>query len=126
MGVVYAAHDPKLARTVALKIVRASRLAGRSLREAQAMARLAHPNVVAVHDVITQDDELVIVLELVATTPRRTNRRGLAAPLRHHARRSPRRIPEHARRARVTARHRPQVARCSSSCSASRTSSVRS
>ncbi len=65
MGVVYAARDPKLDRTVALKIVRAPRLADRSLREAQAMARLAHPNVVAVHDVITQDDELVIVLELV-------------------------------------------------------------
>jgi len=81
MGVVYAARDPKLDRTVALKIVRAPRLADRSLREAQAMARLSHPNVVAVHDVITHDDELVIVLELV---PGSTLTQWLASPRTWH------------------------------------------
>ena len=59
MGVVYAAYDPELDRTVALKLLRSRRRrragAGRArlLREAQALARLSHPNVVAVHDVGT-------------------------------------------------------------------------
>nr|WP_276604722.1 protein kinase [Nannocystis sp. RBIL2] len=54
MGVVYAATDPQLGRTVALKLIQPT-TAGehateRLLREAQAMARLQHPNVVAVHE----------------------------------------------------------------------------
>src|SRR5690349_4945036 len=56
VGVVYAAYDPELDRRVAVKLLRSR--TGRSirkstqrlLREAQAMARLSHPNVVAVHD----------------------------------------------------------------------------
>ena len=57
MGVVYAAFDPQLDRKVALKVLRSdlgsdqARFAARMLREAKAMARLAHPNVIAVHDV---------------------------------------------------------------------------
>jgi len=58
MGVVYAAYDPQLDRRIALKLLhddeeREGGTGGRSrmLREAQAMARLSHPNVVAVHDV---------------------------------------------------------------------------
>ena len=59
MGVVYAAYDPELDRKVAVKRLHGererdeSRSLGRSrlVREAQAMARLSHPNVVAVHDV---------------------------------------------------------------------------
>jgi tetratricopeptide (TPR) repeat protein len=58
-GVVFAAHDPELDRRVAIKFVRAGTkletadTAGqfRLLREAQAMARLAHPNVIHVYDV---------------------------------------------------------------------------
>ncbi len=57
MGVVLAAYDPELDRKVAIKLVknrsasqRASELS-RLQREAQAMAKLSHPNVVAVHDV---------------------------------------------------------------------------
>src|SRR5262245_61096845 len=56
MGVVYLAYDPQLDRTVALKLVRADArrpsevLRARLLREAQTMARLAHPNVVGVFD----------------------------------------------------------------------------
>ncbi len=58
MGQVYVAYDPKLDRKVALKIVRPAR--GRTatdkrharLRaEAHSLAKLAHPNVVAIHDV---------------------------------------------------------------------------
>ncbi|HTL36110.1 MAG TPA: protein kinase, partial [Kofleriaceae bacterium] len=56
MGVVYAAHDPELAREVALKVLRPERSSTpareqRLQREARALARLAHHNVVRVFDV---------------------------------------------------------------------------
>src|SRR5438270_5789245 len=56
MGVVHAAFDPDLERRVALKVLRAADGGGdearqRLLREARAMARLTHPNVVTVHEV---------------------------------------------------------------------------
>ena len=62
LGIVYAGFDPQLDREVAIKFLRADRrhdLASSSsslpplLREAQAMARVAHPNVIAVYDVGT-------------------------------------------------------------------------
>ncbi|HEU0029878.1 MAG TPA: serine/threonine-protein kinase [Kofleriaceae bacterium] len=69
MGVVYAAYDPQLDRKIALKVVRHGGTAGDSARmgrEAQALAKLAHPNVVAVHDVgTTADGHLFIAMELV-------------------------------------------------------------
>jgi serine/threonine protein kinase/tetratricopeptide (TPR) repeat protein len=70
MGVVYKAYDPELDRSIALKLL----LAGedqneaqreRLLREAQALARLAHPNVLAVHDVGTFRGSVFIAMELV-------------------------------------------------------------
>ena len=73
MGVVYAAYDPELDRKVALKLLQ-PRADGRDdsrgqawlLREAQAMARLAHPNVIAVHDVGTLGgDRVFVAMELV-------------------------------------------------------------
>ncbi|HEX3763440.1 MAG TPA: protein kinase [Kofleriaceae bacterium] len=73
MGVVYAAYDPELTRKVALKVLTSD--GSRSpeelpirallLREAQAMAQLAHPNVVAVHDVGNVDGRVFIAMELV-------------------------------------------------------------
>src|SRR3954463_5019729 len=55
MSVVYLAYDPELDRRVALKLMRAGLIGtlGRSRlqREAQALARLSHPNVVPVYDV---------------------------------------------------------------------------
>src|SRR3569833_2624616 len=62
MGVVFAAHDPVLVRTVAVKVLH-PRLGGagsrgeeRLRREGQTMARIAHPNVIRVYDVGAQGD----------------------------------------------------------------------
>lgn len=73
MGVVYAARDPKLHRMVALKMLRPSggggaappELRERILREARAMARLSHPNVLAVYDVGELGDQVFLAMELV-------------------------------------------------------------
>jgi serine/threonine protein kinase len=69
MGTVYAAHDPSLDRKVALKLVRPDRggpeLEARLLREAKAMARLAHPDVITVFDTGMHGDQLFIAMELV-------------------------------------------------------------
>jgi tetratricopeptide (TPR) repeat protein len=68
MGVVYEAYDPDLDRRVALKILRASddpESRARFLREAQAMARLDHPNVITVYDVGVAGDQAYIAMELV-------------------------------------------------------------
>src|SRR5689334_1111615 len=65
MGVVHAAHDPELDRRVALKVLHESRGQARLLREAQAMARLRHPNVLTVHDVGVSDDRVFITMELI-------------------------------------------------------------
>ena len=70
MGVVYAAWDPKLERKVALKLLHPDRGAAdgdgaRLLREAQAMAQLQHPNVIAVHDVGTISERVFVAMEFV-------------------------------------------------------------
>jgi eukaryotic-like serine/threonine-protein kinase len=70
MGVVHVAHDPQLDRRVALKLLHPQRELGpaaraRFLREAQALARLSHPNVVAVHDVGTVGERTYLAMELV-------------------------------------------------------------
>jgi tetratricopeptide (TPR) repeat protein/tRNA A-37 threonylcarbamoyl transferase component Bud32 len=67
MGVVYAAFDPQLDRKIALKLLRPDVAEGdgqaRLLREAQALARLSHPHVVAVHDVGTWDSQVFVAME---------------------------------------------------------------
>ncbi len=66
MGVVYAAYDPELDRRVALKLLRRGDAAGARLRdEARAIAKLAHPNVVAVHDVGEALGEVFVAMEHV-------------------------------------------------------------
>ncbi len=70
MGVVYSARDPQLGRRVALKLLRPGDFADssgreRALAEARAMARLSHPNVVAIYEVGSLGDELFIAMELV-------------------------------------------------------------
>jgi tetratricopeptide (TPR) repeat protein len=70
MGVVYAAYDPELDRKVAIKLMSSKPGDGsegsmRLLREAQAMARLSHPNVISVHDVGTIGDQVFVAMEFV-------------------------------------------------------------
>ncbi len=73
MGIVYAAYDPVLDRRIALKLLLrdtddiADSTAGRARmqREAQALARLTHANVITVHDVGERDGAMYIAMELV-------------------------------------------------------------
>ncbi|MEO8549019.1 MAG: protein kinase, partial [Kofleriaceae bacterium] len=73
MGMVFAARDPELDRTVAVKLLFATtageeaKLAQqeRLRREAQVMAKLSHPNVAAVHDVGMLGDRLFVAMEYV-------------------------------------------------------------
>jgi len=67
MGIIYLAHDPDLQRPVAIKVVRPGVSTGRArlLREGQAVAKLRHPNVIAVFDVGAHGDDLFIAMEYV-------------------------------------------------------------
>src|SRR5439155_17993832 len=73
MGVVYMAYDEELDRRIALKLLagEAAQRDGsegaalRLLREAQAMAKLSHPNVVAVYDAGTFRDQVFLAMEYV-------------------------------------------------------------
>ncbi|MCX4245365.1 tetratricopeptide repeat protein [Paraliomyxa miuraensis] len=71
MGEVFSAYDPKLDRRIALKLVKleqkekTAQAIGRLEREAQALAKLSHPNVVAVYDVGTHADRVFIAMEYV-------------------------------------------------------------
>ncbi|MBX7116617.1 MAG: serine/threonine-protein kinase [Myxococcaceae bacterium] len=70
MGTVWAAYDPQLDRKVALKLVRASSVDSPQaraglLQEAQAMAKLNHPNVRAIYDAGLEGDQAFLVMELV-------------------------------------------------------------
>ena len=73
MGVVYEGFDPRLGRKVAVKTIlhghldpqTASDYAARFEREAQAVARLNHPNIVHVHDFGQEGDTAYLVMEFV-------------------------------------------------------------
>ena len=69
MGVVFSAFDPQLDRRVAIKILlqgsRGIDDETRLFREARALGRLAHPNVVVVHDVGVVGDRVFIAMEFV-------------------------------------------------------------
>lgn len=70
-GVVYRAFDPQLKRAVALKLLRpelhgaSPEQSARMLREAQAMARLSDPHVVAVYDVGLHEGTVYLVMEYI-------------------------------------------------------------
>lgn len=73
MGEVYAAWDPVLDRKVAVKVLRpdiegsaiGEELKHRLLGEAQSLAKLAHPNVVTVHDVGLAGDRVYLAMEFI-------------------------------------------------------------
>ncbi len=72
MGTVVRAYDPKLRREVALKRLHSRSLdresAARLVREAQALAQLSHPNVVAVYDVEAENEDVLVAMEFVRGT----------------------------------------------------------
>ncbi|MGW6011320.1 serine/threonine-protein kinase [Streptomyces sp. NPDC055210] len=70
MGTVWRARDSMLHREVALKAVRHDAAASeavraRVLREARALARVSHPNVVMIHHIVNDDPHPWLVMELV-------------------------------------------------------------
>ena len=69
MGIVWCARDPDLERAVAIKLLHAADAGPeqrqRLLREARAMARLKHPNVLTVYEVDSDGDRDYIAMELV-------------------------------------------------------------
>ena len=74
MGEVYRAHDTKLGRDVAVKVLPAAALAdpvarGRLEREARLAASLNHPSICTVHDVGESDGLVYVAMELIAGQP---------------------------------------------------------
>ncbi|QYX77980.1 serine/threonine-protein kinase [Streptomyces akebiae] len=74
MGIVWRATDQLLGRQVAVKELalddslpeeRSRQRRERTLREARAVARLGHPHIIVVHDVVEQDERPYIVMELI-------------------------------------------------------------
>ena len=87
MGTVYRAFDPRLRRQVAIKVLPPAfshdpdRL-HRFEQEALAVARLAHPNIVAVHDTGTHEDSPFLVTELLEGETLRQRIKGRPLPVR--------------------------------------------
>ncbi len=74
MGVVYQAHDPQIDRLVALKVLRQDRIVSedfiqRFVKEAKAIGRLSHPNIVTVYDVGQDRDTIYIAMEYLEGRP---------------------------------------------------------
>ena len=73
MGIVYRAWDMVLERTVALKMIHRQRTPNeisfrRFLAEAQILAKLEHPNIVQVYDLLEHEDSWFIVMQYVEGT----------------------------------------------------------
>ena len=87
MGAVYRAFDARLRRDVAIKVLPpglsedADRLR-RFEQEARAVARLAHPHIVAIHDIGSFEGAPYIVMELLAGETLRNRMNGRSLPLR--------------------------------------------
>ena len=87
MGVVYRAQDAALGRVVALKMLSAElggeeELHQRFQREAEAIGRLSHPNIVTVYDMGDAEGQLYMAMELLEGDDLRRADRARAAPSR--------------------------------------------
>jgi serine/threonine protein kinase len=80
MGTVFLAHDTRLRRRVAIKILHATNpeMSERFLAEARATARCKHENIVVIHDVDTIDGNPYMVLECLEGESLRQRLAGLA------------------------------------------------
>src|SRR6185295_11829945 len=87
MGEVYRAHDPRLGRDVAIKVLPdsvardADRLA-RFEREARAVAALSHPNILGIYDIGGDNGVIYAVMELVEGETLRRRLTGGPLPIR--------------------------------------------
>ncbi len=71
MGEIFKARDPRLNRTVAIKVLAGSAMADpdrrrRFIQEAQAASSLNHPNIITIHDILSDEDNEYMVMEYVA------------------------------------------------------------
>ena len=87
MGEVYRAHDPKLQRDVAIKILPDALAAdpvafARFEREAQAVAALSHPNILGIHDFGVEHGVPYAVMELLEGRTLREQLRDAPLPPR--------------------------------------------
>jgi len=71
MGAVYRAHDPRLQRDVAIKVLSTDddQASARLLEEARAASALNHPNVCTIHEVGEHDGQAFIVMEYIEGKP---------------------------------------------------------
>jgi serine/threonine protein kinase len=74
MGVVFQAHDPQIDRMIALKVLRPDRVTSedfvaRFLKEARAIGRLSHPQIVTVYDVGEDQGTIYIAMEYLSGEP---------------------------------------------------------
>lgn len=86
MGVVYQAHDPQIDRMVALKVLRSDRVVSqdfvlRFLREAKAIGRISHPNIVTVYDVGQDHGTIYIAMEYLEGRPLNEVLKGKTLPV---------------------------------------------
>ena len=74
MGVVYLAHDPRIDRKIAIKMIaipagvspqEAREVRHRFVREAQAAGKLTHPNIITIYDVVEEADRSYIAMEYI-------------------------------------------------------------
>jgi len=74
MGVVYLAHDPRIDRRIAIKMIaippgvspqEARETRHRFVREAQAAGKLTHPNIITIYDVVEEADRSYIAMEYI-------------------------------------------------------------
>src|SRR5580704_9812593 len=74
MGDIYKAHDARLNRFVAVKVLSANNSGDperrrRFIQEAQAASSLNHPNIITIHDIVSHDGQEFMVMEFVSGKP---------------------------------------------------------